>query len=133
MHGITIVAADKGKDSVRKGIQLVQDQRISVTRQSVDVIREYRNYLWATDKEGKFLSPNEPEHEYSHSMDAIRYAIDSFVKPFKLEARTFYPTPTKTTDKINTDIIQQGTFTGQLQHQVAKQRYPHSIQKKYGA
>jgi len=35
--------------------------------------KEYRNYLWVTDKDGHIL--NEPEHEYSHSMDAIRYAI----------------------------------------------------------
>lgn len=78
LHGITIVAADKGPDSVRNGIQAVQDQRISVTQRSVNVIKEYRNYLWKVDKDGKILQ--EPEHTWSHSMDAIRYAINSVRK-----------------------------------------------------
>lgn len=76
LHGVNIIGAVKGRDSVRQGIQYVQDQRVSVTKRSVDVIREYRNYLWKTDKDGKIL--NEPEHLYSHSMDAIRYGFDSY-------------------------------------------------------
>lgn len=74
-YGISIIGSEKGKDSVRQGIQLVQDQRISVTKRSVNIIKEYRNYLWMTDKDGKVL--NEPEHQFSHSMDAIRYAVVS--------------------------------------------------------
>jgi phage terminase large subunit len=72
-YGVNITGADKGRDSVEYGIQLVQDQRMSVTKRSVDVIKEYRNYLWATDKDGKILRA--PEHQFSHSMDAIRYAM----------------------------------------------------------
>lgn len=75
--GINIQPTLKGKDSVRNGIQLVQDQQISVTKRSTNVIKEYRNYLWETDKDGRVL--NEPEHTWSHSMDAIRYAIGSLV------------------------------------------------------
>lgn len=77
-YGINILPAEKGKDSVNNGIQIVQDQRISVTKRSVNIIKEYRNYLWETDKEGKIL--NEPEHIFSHSMDAIRYALSSIIK-----------------------------------------------------
>lgn len=77
-YGVNITGAEKGKDSVAHGIQLVQDQRISVTKRSVNLIKEYRNYLWMTDKNGKVL--NEPEHIWSHSMDAIRYAITSLIK-----------------------------------------------------
>lgn len=73
--GINIIPTEKGKDSVRYGIQVVQEQRISITKQSVNIIKEYRNYLWETDKDGRVL--NEPEHYYSHSMDAIRYAVIS--------------------------------------------------------
>lgn len=76
-YGINIQPAEKGADSVVHGIQLVQDQRISVTKRSVNVIKEYRNYLWETDKDGKIL--NVPEHVWSHSMDAVRYAIVSLV------------------------------------------------------
>lgn len=76
-YGINIVAAQKGSGSVNQGIQYVQQQKISVTKRSVNIIREYRNYLWETDKNGKIL--NVPEHAFSHSMDAIRYAIASIL------------------------------------------------------
>lgn len=74
-YQINIVPTLKGKDSVRSGIQLVQDQQISVTKSSVNIIHEYRNYLWITDKDNRVL--NEPEHTFSHSMDAIRYGMMS--------------------------------------------------------
>lgn len=78
-YGVNLLPANKGQGSVLQGIQYIQDQRISMTKRSVNIIREYRNYLWETDKNGKIL--NEPEHTFSHSMDAIRYAMESN-KPF---------------------------------------------------
>lgn len=72
-YGIPILPAVKGKDSVNSGIQFVKNQKISVTKNSTNIIKEYRNYLWETDKDGKIL--NVPEHQFSHSMDAIRYGI----------------------------------------------------------
>src|SRR3990167_380607 len=88
MQGVNVVGAEKGKDSVLNGIQLVQDQRISVTKRSVNIIKEYRNYLWETDKDGKIL--NVPEHTFSHSQDAIRYALTSLIK--KPDYKPFKPT-----------------------------------------
>lgn len=83
LHGVTITGADKstsreGMNSVNYGIQLVQAQRISVTKRSANIIREYRNYLWDTDRQGKIL--NVPEHTFSHSMDAIRYAMQTLIR-----------------------------------------------------
>lgn len=72
-YGINIIGAWKGPGSVLAGIQFVQDQKVFTTKSSANVIHEYRNFLWETDRDGKIL--NEPEHTYSHSMDAIRYAI----------------------------------------------------------
>ena len=46
-----------------------------MTKDSVNIIKEYRNYLWMKDRDGKVL--NEPEHEFSHSVDAIRYAFST--------------------------------------------------------
>lgn len=80
LRGVNILPANKGKNSVRQGIDAVQSQRVSVTKHSVNIIREYRNYLWATDRDGKLVSPNEPEHMYSHSMDAVRYALESVTR-----------------------------------------------------
>lgn len=80
-YGLNIIGAEKGPDSVRNGIQLVQDQRISITQRSINIIKEYRNYLWKTDKDGRIL--NVPEHEFSHSMDGIRYGFTGILKkPF---------------------------------------------------
>jgi phage terminase large subunit len=79
-YGITILPADKGQGSVSQGIQHVQVQRISVTKRSVNIIKEYRNYLWQIDKDGKIL--NVPEGGLDHAMDAIRYAMTSIKKPY---------------------------------------------------
>lgn len=76
-HGVTIIPTTKGPGSVLQRIQMAQDQQISVTKRSVNVIKEYRNYLWETDREGRIL--NEPEHTWSHSMDAATYALASLV------------------------------------------------------
>lgn len=77
-YGITISGADKGKDSIVHGIAVIQAQRISVTKRSVNLIKEYRNYLWLTDKNGKIL--NEPDGGFEHAMDAVRYRLVSLVK-----------------------------------------------------
>lgn len=74
-YGITIIPSQKGQGSVLQGIQAVQNQRISVTKRSVNTIKEYRNYLWQTDKDGKII--NEPVDFMNHHMDDIRYAIAS--------------------------------------------------------
>jgi phage terminase large subunit len=79
-YGLTVTGAVKGKDSVKYNIDVVQEQQMSVTRHSVNVIREYRNFLWMTDRDGKTL--NVPEDEYKHSMDAIAYAMVS-IAPIK--------------------------------------------------
>lgn len=77
-YGISIAGAEKGKDSIVHGIALVQAQRISMTKRSVNLIKEFRNYLWLTDKNGKIV--NEPDGGFDHSMDAIRYGLASLVK-----------------------------------------------------
>lgn len=75
MYGIDIIPANKGQGSVNQGIQVVQSQRISVTKRSVNIIKEYRNYLWETDKDGNVL--NVPEAGWDHAMDAGRYAMET--------------------------------------------------------
>lgn len=76
-YGLNIQPATKGPGSVLQRIQMMQDQQISVTKQSVNIIKEYRNYLWETDNDGKVL--NVPEHMFSHSMDAASYGLSSLV------------------------------------------------------
>lgn len=77
-YGVTIIGAEKGKDSVANGIALVQGQRISVTNRSLNIKREYRNYQWMIDKNGKVL--NIPEQGFGHSMDGGRYGMSAIIK-----------------------------------------------------
>lgn len=73
--GVPVFPSTKGPDSVRQGIQVVQDKKIFVTKRSVNLLKEYRSYLWKVDREGK--TTNEPSDIWNHLMDAIRYAISS--------------------------------------------------------
>lgn len=75
LAGVVIQPAEKGQGSRSRGISHVQDQRISVTKRSVDLIREYRNYMWKFDRDGRQLDV--PEDGNDHAMDAIRYALES--------------------------------------------------------
>lgn len=74
-YGIPIFAANKGSDSIRQGIQVVQDQKVFITKRSVNTLKEYRNYLWKKDREGNFTK--EPSDIWNHHMDSIRYALSS--------------------------------------------------------
>ena len=79
MYGINIAPTVKGADSIRHGIKAVQDQRISVTKRSTNILKEYRNYLWAVDKDGHVL-PGVPEGGNDHMLDAVRYGMNSMVQ-----------------------------------------------------
>jgi phage terminase large subunit len=75
-YGLNIIGATKGSGSILQGIQFVQQQQIFVTKRSTNLIKEYRNYLWMTDKDGKII--NVPQDFLNHLMDALRYGMDTF-------------------------------------------------------
>lgn len=77
-YGVSIIPSQKGPGSVLQGIQYVQDQQIYVTKRSLNIWREQRNYLWMTDKDGKII--NEPQGFMDHTLSAGRYAMES-LKP----------------------------------------------------
>lgn len=74
-YGINVVGAEKGKDSVNFRIKVTTQKKIYVTRRSTNVWTSYENYAWAEDKDGN--PKNEPDHRWSHAMDAVSYAIAS--------------------------------------------------------
>jgi len=72
-NGWLIKPVSKGSDSVRGGIQLVQQYHLNVTQDSLNLIKELRNYKWEQDKmTSKFL--NTPIDSFNHAIDALRYA-----------------------------------------------------------
>lgn len=78
-YGVNIQPAVKGAGSISQGIQYIKDQKISYTKRSFNIKKEYENYAWIEDKDG--VTKNEPKPGYDHCMDAVRYAFTSF-KPF---------------------------------------------------
>lgn len=71
MQGFRILPAKKGADSIQSGIDVLQRYKINVTADSLNLIKEFRNYKWKQDKDGKQL--NEPVDYYNHAIDGIRY------------------------------------------------------------
>ena len=73
--GMRIIGADKGKDSIMFGIQRMQEINFMVTSNSLNLIKELRSYVWATDRENNKL--NKPIDSHNHAIDAIRYYFNS--------------------------------------------------------
>lgn len=87
LYGLQVVPSKKGADSVNYGINIVQQQRCSVTRRSVNILKEYRAYMWQTDTAGKFI--NKPEPGMDHAMDAIRYGVRNLIPELVIPVTQF--------------------------------------------
>lgn len=80
-YGLRIKGAEKGKDSIKNGIQWIQDLEIIIHPRCVNFLTEISNYTWATDKFGTKL--NVPIDDFNHLMDAMRYALEQYIKKNK--------------------------------------------------
>lgn len=69
--GFYIEAARKGPDSVKASIDRLQQYDLRITKNSLNLIKELRQYRWAKDREGRSL--NAPEDIMNHAIDALRY------------------------------------------------------------
>lgn len=79
--GLRIKGATKGTDSVRFGIQLLQENEWLVTAGSVNLIKELRGYSWEVDKTGK--QTGNPIGHLNHAIDAWRYwGLDNLHKSY---------------------------------------------------
>lgn len=73
-HRFSVEASKKGKGSVDIGIAFLQNHKIIVHPSCKDVIRELENYSYKKSKQtGEYT--NDTTHEFSHSLDALRYAF----------------------------------------------------------
>ena len=66
IHGAT-----KGADSIKNGIDVLKRYKLNVTSKSTNLLKEFRTYKWATDKEGNSI--NKPVDYNNHAIDALRY------------------------------------------------------------
>ena len=68
--GYNIHPAKKGPDSVRLGISKLANLKIVATRESYNLHKELKNYIWNPKK------ANIPIDEYNHCIDSLRYAME---------------------------------------------------------
>ena len=80
LAGFNVWPSDKGKE-ITFQISFIQGWEIYVTKTSTNVIHEFRNYLWDTDRDGNRL--NHPIKDYDHAMDAFRYGVFGQLADFR--------------------------------------------------
>ena len=71
--GINIHPVQKFGGSIEAGITKMLEFKIHITARSCNVIKEFKNYTYQQDKEGKWL--NTPIDCYNHAIDAVRYVV----------------------------------------------------------
>ena len=70
--------ARKGRDSVNNGIDFIQGFKILIHPKCENFIKEIGSYCWDKDKEGHSI--NKPVDADNHLMDAMRYALEGYIK-----------------------------------------------------
>lgn len=82
--GVNIIGVEKKSSStksetfVKWSFGVVQNEKISVTKRSVNLIKEYRNLLWMVDKDGRMLNVEDPRCK-NNAIAAGRYGMVSLV------------------------------------------------------
>lgn len=72
--GIMIYPVDKSGPSIIAGIEKMLEMEIYVTERSYNMLMEFRNYIWDTDKDGHPI--NRPKDgQADHLIDAVRYYV----------------------------------------------------------
>lgn len=75
-QGLRVEGAKKGKNSVKTGISFLQNHKIIChnKKECKNVAAELENYVYLRDKKTNQLIEDKTDHDYSHSIDALRYA-----------------------------------------------------------
>lgn len=76
--GINVRPVDKGRDSILYGIEMIQEQKLTITKRSKNLLEELSKYIWKVDKEGN--NTNSPIDAFNHAIDALRYAVMMLLK-----------------------------------------------------
>lgn len=83
-EGINAEGCAKGKDSVKAGLMFLQDHLIIVDPSCKNFINELENFSYIKSKmTGEYTE--ETTHEYSHAIDACRYAYSDIYTSKKLK------------------------------------------------
>jgi len=71
--GLNVIGAVKGPDSIKYGINTMKGFKINITKRSLNIIKEFRNYSWKKDKQGEYTGV--PIDNWNHGVDCARYSI----------------------------------------------------------
>ena len=88
-RGFNIHKADK---QVLSGLRYMKQFDIYLDADSVDLIKEFKNYKWKSDRNGKVL--DEPIKAWDHLIDAARYPIFTHGQKFWSQAANIIPSVT---------------------------------------
>lgn len=69
--GHNVKPSKKGADSIRLGIDIMKRHKLFIHSESKNAQKEFRNYRWETDRDGRNLS--KPIDHTNHIIDAVRY------------------------------------------------------------
>lgn len=75
-HGVNIVGAKKGKDSITFGIDWLKQHEIIIDSRCINHINEFQSYQWKKDANGNAVTPPKPVDRDNHLIDALRYAYE---------------------------------------------------------
>lgn len=84
-HGINAIAAKKGPDSVRHGIQFLQQLEVIIDRSCQETINEFTIAQWKKLRDGTVT--NIPVDKNNHHIDDIRYALEDEMPQLKVQPR----------------------------------------------
>jgi phage terminase large subunit len=87
-YGVKINPVTKGADSINFGIQLLQEQKLRITKRSRNLLDELSKYIWKVDREGN--NTNTPSGGNDHAIDSLRYAAMMLLKKKTTEGRLPY-------------------------------------------
>jgi len=80
-YNVKAFGVTKGADSIRFGINTMQDQNYLVTETSTNLIDELRKYCWDKDRKTN-ETLNKPIDDFNHAIDAVRYhEMETILKP----------------------------------------------------
>ena len=83
-NGFNAVSAKKGAGSVKAGISFLQDMRIICHESCVNVAAELGNYVYLKDKKTGQYIEDSYDHDFSHTMDALRYSYSDLYSAARL-------------------------------------------------
>ena len=82
--GFNAVSAKKGAGSVKAGISFLQDMKIICHESCVNVAAELENYVYLKDKKTGQYIEDSYDHDFSHTMDALRYSYSDLYSAARL-------------------------------------------------